>query len=172
MTATQPTNTKPTDIAMRPFTESLPMALLRARESSMRLFRPMLADHDLTEQQWRVLRALAAASKPIDAGELAEATFILAPSLSRMLPSLEDRSLIERATDDDDNRRTLIALSDIGRALVQTVAPQSEELYNAIEHYFGAERLDHLLVELRALTNLRALPGDSISTDSKSHDRK
>ena len=37
---------------------SLPMALLRARETVMARFRPMLAENDINEQQWRVLRVL------------------------------------------------------------------------------------------------------------------
>ncbi|MFT5000920.1 MAG: hypothetical protein ACI875_001925, partial [Planctomycetota bacterium] len=36
--------------------KSLPIMLLRAREAVMRRFRPMLRLHDLSEQQWRVLR--------------------------------------------------------------------------------------------------------------------
>ncbi len=46
-------------LPMRAFSSSLPMALLRAREAVMRRFRPGLRDHGVTEQQWRVLRALA-----------------------------------------------------------------------------------------------------------------
>ncbi|MDU2926702.1 MAG: homoprotocatechuate degradation operon regulator HpaR, partial [Bradyrhizobium sp.] len=47
-------------VPMRDFSQSLPMALLRAREAVMRQFRPILRQHGLTEQQWRILRALAA----------------------------------------------------------------------------------------------------------------
>ncbi len=43
---------------MREFSRSLPMSLLRAREAVMRQFRPSLRNHGLTEQQWRILRAL------------------------------------------------------------------------------------------------------------------
>ena len=46
-------------VPMRDFSRSLPMSLLRAREAVMRHFRPSLRDHGLTEQQWRILRALA-----------------------------------------------------------------------------------------------------------------
>ena len=45
---------------MREFSRSLPMSLLRAREAVMRQFRPSLRNHGLTEQQWRILRALTA----------------------------------------------------------------------------------------------------------------
>jgi hypothetical protein len=61
-------------IAMRDFSASLPMALLQAREAAMQLFRPLLAEHDLTEQQWRVLRALSASDEPLEVGAIVDAT--------------------------------------------------------------------------------------------------
>ncbi|MEM7288148.1 MAG: homoprotocatechuate degradation operon regulator HpaR [Actinomycetota bacterium] len=143
-----------TSAPMRPFDASLPMALLQARESAMRLFRPLLAEHDLTEQQWRVLRALTATDMPVDAGELAARTFLLAPSLSRILANLEDRDLIVRAVDPDDQRRSLIALSAAGAAQVRAIAPESEQRYTAIETAFGADRLARLLDELHDLATL------------------
>ena len=69
-------------LPMRPFSASLPMALLLAREATMRRFRPSLAEHGLTEQQWRVLRALASADQPIEVSVLAERTALLAPSVT------------------------------------------------------------------------------------------
>ncbi len=140
--------------AMRPFESSLPMALLQAREAAMRRFRPLLAEHDLTEQQWRVLRALTATDAPVDAGDLASRTFLLAPSLSRILANLEERGLIVRAVDPDDQRRALIALSERGGEQVRAIAPASEERYAAIEAAFGAERLARLLDELHDLAAL------------------
>ncbi|MGB8973723.1 MAG: homoprotocatechuate degradation operon regulator HpaR, partial [Pseudomonas capeferrum] len=35
---------------------SLTLSLLQAREAAMAFFRPLLNEHDLTEQQWRVIR--------------------------------------------------------------------------------------------------------------------
>ena len=55
-----PDNAAVRRVPMREFSRSLPMSLLRAREAVMRQFRPSLRDHGLTEQQWRILRALAA----------------------------------------------------------------------------------------------------------------
>ena len=46
---------------MRDIELSLPLQLLKAREAAMARFRPMLRSHGLTEQQWRVIRVLAAA---------------------------------------------------------------------------------------------------------------
>ena len=45
--------------ALPPFSRSLPMQLLRAREAVMQRFRPHLRGHDMTDQQWRVVRVLA-----------------------------------------------------------------------------------------------------------------
>ncbi|MGA7810058.1 MAG: MarR family transcriptional regulator, partial [Bradyrhizobium sp.] len=73
------------------------MSLLRAREAVMRQFRPSLRRHDLTEQQWRILRALASIDE-IEVTELARTAFLLAPSLSRILRDLDARRLIERRT--------------------------------------------------------------------------
>ena len=139
---------------MRPFSASLPMALLESREVAMRLFRPMLAEHDLTEQQWRVLRALESVGQPIDAGALAARTHLLAPSVSRILTNLGERGLIDRAVDPADQRRTLLSLSEAGRAQVATVAPESEKRYAAIETAFGRDRLTSLLDELHAFAQI------------------
>lgn len=139
---------------MRPFEQSLPMALLRAREAAMRRFRPVLAEHDLTEQQWRVLRALTATGGPVEPTVLAEQTFLLPPSLSRILSNLEGRGLIERSVATHDQRRSRIELSPDGRNLVRTVAPSSEAAYRRIEQRFGTARLQHLLEELHDLAEL------------------
>ena len=141
-------------IAMRSFSESLPMALLKARESAMRVFRPLLAEHGLTEQQWRVLRALAAAEGHLEVGALAERTFLLSPSLSRILVTLQARDLIARATPAHDRRRSLIALTPAGRWLMARFAPRGEAAYAEIEQQFGPVRLQRLLDELHELAAL------------------
>ena len=136
---------------LRGFDQSLPMALLRARESLMRRFRPMLASHELTEQQWRVIRALAGSELPLDVGEIAEATFLLGPSLSRILANLEGRELITRKPDRRDQRRSSVALAPAGLALFGKVAPESEEIYGLVEKSFGDGRLTELLTLLNEL---------------------
>ncbi|MEW5259964.1 homoprotocatechuate degradation operon regulator HpaR, partial [Escherichia coli] len=39
--------------------DSLTIALLQAREAAMSYFRPIVKRHNLTEQQWRIVRILA-----------------------------------------------------------------------------------------------------------------
>jgi len=137
-------------LPMREFSRSLPMALLRAREAVMRQFRPSLRRHGLTEQQWRILRALTAVEAS-EVTELARTAFLLGPSLSRILRDLEARGLIERRTAKSDLRRGVVSISEKGLELMEAVAPSSEAIYAAISRCYGARRLSELQEMLRAL---------------------
>ena len=128
---------------MRDFKHSLPMQLMRAREAAMSRFRPLLRDHGLTEQQWRVIRALVDAGGA-DIGELARKSCLLAPSLTRILQYLESESLIKRTQNSADNRRVIISLTAKGRRLFNKIAPRLESLYKVIEDEFGIQRLEAL----------------------------
>src|SRR6204780_3038443 len=130
-------------VPMRDFGRSLPMALLRAREAVMRQFRPSLRQHGLTEQQWRILRALAAVDA-IEVTELAHVAFLLGPSLSRILRDLEARHLIERKVAKTDLRRAVVSISAKGLKLIEAVAPTSEAIYAAITKRYGARKLAEL----------------------------
>ncbi|MEM7140812.1 MAG: homoprotocatechuate degradation operon regulator HpaR [Actinomycetota bacterium] len=130
------------------------MTLLLARESAMRRFRPLLGQHELTEQQWRVLRALAAADEPIEISVLADRTALLAPSVTRIVARLCDDGLLRRRTVVGDARRSTLALTTKGRRLVARIAPQSEAVYAGIEAAFGTERLAELLRELHDLARV------------------
>src|SRR3984957_18091196 len=137
-------------VPMREFSRSLPMSLLRAREAVMRQFRPSLRRHDLTEQQWRILRALAAIDA-IEDTELARTPFRLGPSLSRILRDLEARRLIERRTAKTDLRRGVVSISEKGVRLMEVIAPSSEAIYAAITKRYGARKLADLQDMLGAL---------------------
>ncbi len=128
---------------LRDFQHSLPMELLKAREAAMSRFRPMLRRHGLTEQQWRVIRALAAYQE-IDASEIAKKSFLLAPSLTRILRFLEREELVKRSSDANDQRRYVFVLTGKGRRIYDEVGPDSELLYAEIEKEFGADKLEAL----------------------------
>ncbi len=109
----------------------------------MSRFRPMLRQHGLTEQQWRVIRALAAYQE-IDASEIAKRSFLLAPSLTRILRFLEREKLVKRSSDASDQRRYVFVLTGKGRRIYDEVGPDSELLYAEIEKEFGADKLEAL----------------------------
>src|SRR6476660_1052725 len=135
---------------MREFSRSLPMSLLRAREAVMRQFRPSLRQHGLTEQQWRILRALTAVDA-IEVTELARVAFLLGPSLSRILRDLEARDLIERRTAKADLRRAMVSISTNGLRLIEAEPPTSEASYAEITTRDGARKLAELQDRLGVL---------------------
>ena len=135
--------------SLRDFRHSLPMELLRAREAAMSRFRPVLREYGLTEQQWRVIRVLSE-HDGIDASEVAARSFLLAPSLTRILQFLEKENLVRRRLDSNDQRRSVLTLTQKGRKVFGSVGPDSERQYAEIEAAFGQERLERLYELLAA----------------------
>mgnify|MGYP002381164581 CR=1 FL=1 len=133
---------------------SLPMALLRARESVMKNFRPMLEKHNVTEQQWRVIRVVAEAGA-LDATEVASRASILAPSLTRIIKTLEQRKLIKRQNDSKDGRRVVLALAPAGEVLLHKAVPESLAAHKGLEEKIGGDKL-MLLLDLLDEVALRA----------------
>ena len=136
---------------LRAFSRSLPMALLRCRESVMSRFRPMLREHGISEQQWRILRALTS-DGPMRAGDLAADTLLSTPSVSRLLKSLAAKRMIRRGTSTEDLRAARITITDKGRRLVEAIAPLSEAIYAEISATIGARALDDLYRSLTTTT--------------------
>ncbi len=132
---------------------SLPMSLLRAREVVMAQFRPILAQHGVSEQQWRVIRVLGEQS-PLDATELAERASILAPSLTRIIKALEERKLITRGKVEGDGRRVMLAIAPKGQVLIAEVSPESSAIYDEVQRRIGYERYEQLLDLLEGLIDL------------------
>lgn len=134
--------------------ESLTIALLQARESAMGFFRPVLKEHNLTEQQWRIIRVLAD-KRSIDFHELAQKACILRPSLTGILIRMERDELICRLKPVSDQRKLFVSLSANGQSLYDKLQPKIEEGYQLLEQKFSTEklqRLSGLLKELIALT--------------------
>jgi len=145
-------------LPMRDFSRSLPMSLLRAREAVMRHFRASLRAHGITEQQWRILRALASIDRT-EVTELARMAYLLGPSLSRILRDLEARCLIERRMLPSDMRRGIVSITSRGLRLIAAVAPSSEAIYAEISRRYGARRLADLQDMLHLLeTRLGDMP--------------
>jgi len=139
--------------SLRPFERSLPMELLKARETVMERFRPILRTNGLTEQQWRVLRALSGVEMT-SLSELAAAIHLRLPSLSRIVPGLVARGLITRTTKESDQRTSLIKLAREGRRILERVGPQSEKQYRALEASLGRDRIESLYDLLRLVREL------------------
>lgn len=143
-------------LPLRRTRRSLPIALLRARESVMGPIREMLAQSGVNEQKWRVLRVLQERG-PSELTVLADEACLLLPSLTRIARAMEEDGLISRVTPPDDRRKTIAAITPAGEALIRAHSAQSAQIFARIERDFGAERLEDLLDLLEAL---QALPRD------------
>ena len=135
---------------IRAFSKSLPMLLLRSHQAVMAEFRPMLREHGITEQQWRVLRALTTDAS-VRISRLAALTLISGPSLTRILKNLEERALVERRAEPGDQRAALISIAPAGAWLIETVAPHSEQRYRSISRRIGEREMEALYGLLEAL---------------------
>ncbi|MCX7892525.1 MAG: homoprotocatechuate degradation operon regulator HpaR [Burkholderiales bacterium] len=143
---------------------NLPLLLLQAREAVLAHFRPILNHFGLTEQQWRVIRALAEAG-PMEPNRIAETCQILGPSLAGVLARMEELGLVARRRLEADQRRVRVSLTAKSRALFAHVAPLVEAQYRELESAVGKQAiaqayrtLDRLIAQFGAPVAAVALP--------------
>lgn len=141
------------------YERSLTVALLRARETTMRRFKKYADAQDLTLPQWRVLRALAD-GEPLDAGTLCARCVILPPSLTRILRAMAERGLLE-AVPCTDARRHMVTLTPAGQHLFNHLVERSEGARHELDAAFGVERMQHLLDLLNDLREIAETLPDS-----------
>jgi homoprotocatechuate degradation regulator HpaR len=122
---------------------NLPRLLLQAREAFMAHARPGLREHDLSDQQWRVLRVLGEHGV-VETGRVAREAFILGPSLTGVLSRMERDGLIRRARDPQDQRRSVVEATAKGRRLVDRLSHSIEAHYAWMEQMLGKQKLTQL----------------------------
>jgi len=146
--------TQPTGDSMRQFNDSIPLKLLKARESTMSFFRPVLQEIGLTEQQWRVIRALNE-YKELESKQLAELCCILSPSLTGIINRLEANGYIKRRKSTEDQRRMLISLTDKSKRMFEEVSPRLEARYAEMTSQLSAEKMQLLKELLEEIAHLK-----------------
>ena len=117
---------------------NMPLLLLQARERVIARFRPILNAHGITEQQWRIVRALIDTG-PLEPREIGELCRISSPSLAGVLSRMQELGYITRRRLDHDQRRVRVSLTPRSRGLAARMAPQIEATYREIETVIGAE---------------------------------
>ncbi|HTJ92787.1 MAG TPA: homoprotocatechuate degradation operon regulator HpaR [Pararobbsia sp.] len=133
---------------------NLPMLLLQAREAAMSVFRPILKQFSLTEQQWRIIRVLNDhPTGEMEAGQIAKECCILSPSLTGVLERMERDGLVQRVRPAQDQRKVVVSLTANSKALVKRIGPLIEEQYRRIEDRIGIPRLSDLC---RVLDDLKS----------------
>jgi homoprotocatechuate degradation regulator HpaR len=133
---------------------NLPLLLLQAREGVISRFRPLLKAHGVTEQQWRIVRALVDLG-PMEPRQIVQVCGISSPSLAGVLSRMDEMGLVQRERFDSDARRVLVTLTPKSRTLARRLAPKIEAVYGEIEALIGPaftqafyQSLDTLIVRL------------------------
>ncbi|UVM70323.1 homoprotocatechuate degradation operon regulator HpaR [Pseudomonas alvandae] len=133
---------------------SLTLTLLQAREAAMAFFRPLLNEHDLTEQQWRVIRILRQHGE-LESHQLAHLACILKPSMTGVLSRLERDGIVRRRKSSEDQRRVFVDLTEQGQQCFVDMSAGMESNYLKIQEQFGEEQLQQLLELLGKLKNIK-----------------
>ena len=140
-------------------------------------FRRILHHFGLTEQQWRVIRAISDHHAPMEQWQICETCQILSPSLAGVLVRMEDMQLVERSRVDTDQRRIVVALTARSKGLIKQIAPLIEQQYAHLEAGIGAEvvadlyqAVDHFLAQQDNHVEQVELP--SLTATTKSSARK
>lgn len=122
---------------------NLPQLLLRAREELLGHFRPLITHFGLTEQQWRIVRAVSEAGQ-LEPREICEICQILSPSLAGVLARMEDTGLVTRTRMEEDQRRVLVRLTPHAEELAAQLRPLIIEQYRLLEKAYGREMIEEL----------------------------
>ena len=85
-------------------------------------------------------------------------SYLLAPSLSRILKDLEAAEHVRRRAGRDDSRQSLVSLSPKGAAMVTRAAPFLDGIHREIARRFGRDRVEELLALLAELETALAEP--------------
>lgn len=136
---------------------NLPYLFLKARESLMEHFRPIMNHFGLTEQQWRVLRALDEQGQ-MEPREICLMCKFSSPSMAGILARMEEVDLITRSRIKGDQRRVLIHLSERGGNILGQIAPLIDLQYSYLEQTCGKQIFADLFKHLDEFTELAKKP--------------
>lgn len=91
----------------------------------------------------RLLEALAAASAPLSVSEIGDAIGVDQPRASRLVQQVVEQGLARREADPDDARRSRVALTDQGVAVVRGFRGERRDAIDtALAEFTDAERAD------------------------------
>lgn len=119
---------------------NLPHLLLESREALMRHFRPLLQARGVTEQQWRIVRALLQ-TEQLEPHQLCTRCLISSPSITGVLMRMEEAGLIQRTRMAHDQRRVSVRLSQSAHSMGLALAREIEDQYALLEKQIGTDRL-------------------------------
>ncbi|HWC78773.1 MAG TPA: MarR family transcriptional regulator [Pseudonocardiaceae bacterium] len=127
---------------------SLGFALKRLQQGLRSRMDSALAEHGLTTPQYAVL-ALLAEHPGISNAELARRSFVAAPTMLRILDTLDHAGLIARAAPAPDQRTRGTVLTAGGRKRLTAATPDVQGFEDLLVTKAAPEHLDVILAWLR-----------------------
>lgn len=122
----------------------------------MSRFRPLLNQHGITEQQWRIIRVLLD-EDGLEPRQLCERCLISSPSITGVLMRMEEAGLIKRERMEHDQRRVKVTVTATTKKLGKSIALIVEREYLALEKLVGVKQLQQVYDVLDTLLqNLEA----------------
>ncbi|KRB73884.1 hypothetical protein ASE01_17890 [Nocardioides sp. Root190] len=108
-------------------THSLAVQVRQVEALLRRALQPILAEHDLAMDHWRIVAVIAAAPG-LGMNEVATTAVVPAASLTRHMDRLVERGLVVRRIDTEDKRRAVVALSARGQAYAERLRAAEQSL--------------------------------------------
>lgn len=97
----------------------------------------------LTGPQLMILREIAG-TKDISPGEIATAVSLSQATVTGILERMEKRELLTRKRSENDKRRSLVRLTDLGLQTVEDAPPLMQEAF--VERFNGLQEWEQMLI--------------------------
>ena len=142
---------------MPKFLDSLPMILSRTLDGVMPVYRALFQEHAITDQQWRVMRALWE-QKHLTSKQISEITLLPPPSLVGILDRLEKKGFVGRLRSVEDRRLVYIVPTQAGRKLQELMLPKIEQIHDRFMHQVTPDEWGELNRILDKLNEYKTTP--------------
>ncbi len=141
-----------------PFVEDYLAALLaQASHLISSAFHEVVAAHDLSIAEWRVLATLAG-GRAISIGQLAQIAVSKQSTVTRMLDRMEKKGQVARLAHGSDRRITLVQITAAGTATVGQLIALAREHEERVLAPIGARAASDLKAVLRRLIEANRQP--------------
>lgn len=125
------------------------VAILRTADMVKRFLASGLREHDITGQQFNVLRILRGAGPGgIPTLSIPDRMIEQTPGITRLLDRLEERGLAERRRCTEDRRRVYCVITENGKRLLDELDPVTAHADETAMSGIADEQLDQFLVTL------------------------
>ena len=112
----------------------------------------VLEPHDITGQQYNVLRVLRAEPQGLPTLAVAERLIDRAPGITRMMDRLEAKGLVERERSGDDRRLVRCRITKRGTELLEKLDKPVEDARRAAFAALGNDEVEQLVTLLERVT--------------------